>query len=258
MKKALLALLVGFAMLVGANKVSAAKPISGWVVTKEAYTNGSTYFVGGMTGSGYYDCHGHRLIEQQTGFGYMVDGNSLNPITGLYGSVCAPDGFPGYTVWDIDDWREHREQGTLSVGESHSISIPTIIDNQDHMLLISAGGQQGRSFTITIQEPYTGFTYTRSYSSFSSVCVLGPTEVRLETLPEITGSNGGRGAISNYKVTMTATDKRGLGNDAGISMSVIYPNGQVQHDFCKAPSYTPGDNRVSIPGSPGGWYLIGQ
>ena len=138
-------------------------------------------------------------VEQQT------PGGATQPDRSLW--VTNPTG----CAWDADDSRStwFRDQ-TLAAGETATATKCVVVDAMDHSIWVEVlSGSPNLIVELRFGAPFNyvfrgnPIPVGRDYRNW--VCALGPVyqSETLPTLPEIAGSNGGRGVVSDVTISVT-------------------------------------------------------
>lgn len=200
---------------------------------------------GGMGGGLTY-----MNVPQHPQYGYVVEQQSQLPV-GTGNVVVNP--YPNAMIWNVDDLAEWAFGGSLAVGESFTFGYPFMFDNSGHLLWINAVVGNGREFRLTISVPELAFSYSQDFTTSGRFCLVGGVPLSSPLLSPIPDSNGGVGLPITVQWTITATDRRGLGNSVGLNGASLYGNFSTKDTYCGGHNEGNGGYPVQIPGTDFYW-----
>lgn len=125
-------------------------------------------------------------------YSYEVSPSGLHPVVN---PLCAQ----GY-LEDVDDHVRYSGSGALAAGEAIVIEQPIVIDGVSPHLIVATSSTRNTVLTVAID----GLGFSATVPRGEIGCWLAPW-LDPETLPEIAGSNGGRGIVTTVRWTLTAT-----------------------------------------------------
>jgi hypothetical protein len=165
----------------------------------------------------YFNPWGYVIEQQSPQPDYNVDPPVVNPTNPKM-------------LWDVDDLRQFIASGSLAAGESYSISVPAILDNGGHFLVVQ-GNAGNKGGTLSLSIPELGYTYSRAIGRDGDRwCMAGPFfDLSDPRLSPIDGSNGGVGVVANYVWTVTANANA---HSAGLNAQVFYGSLAQQDALC--------------------------
>lgn len=156
-------------------------------------------------------------------------------LVGTSGSVEQQPGVtnPGPCLWTIDSHEEWQAPpATLDAGASASASGCLVADDAWHVasVIVHAASAdlsvsiqfspQAQSYAVTPVAVVGGYEYKG--------CVYGPTYATVSALPEIAGSNGGHGVVTQVTVSVA--------NGTGHAVRKVDAEAEVaSHGFCRTP-----------------------